>query len=390
MLRRVTSLVVSFSVLGVLFAQPAASDDDDEIDLPGVERLVKDLGSVDFRRRDAAMNRLRKVGDLAIPVLERVKDSPDLEMRRRVAELLATIKITGELFCYGGYERGIISVAMLPGDKRALTAGEDRTIRLLDLEQGGEIRRFDGHSKQVWALAVGADGKFVSGGQDACIRAWSIDGYAKSRQLAELPDSVRCLAFARGGKQLLAGAFDTNVHVLNAQTGKSEAIWTGHSDAVMSLAVSPDGRTVLSSGGYRDQSVCVRDADTGEIRRRLVGHRYHVCAVAFVDDRHAVSAGYDNTIRFWNLETGKIEREFHGHQNGVYGLAVSRDGKRLLSGGYDKLIRLWDIATGETLRRFQQHEDGVNAVAFTSNGRYALSASNDRTARLLYLPRVAK
>lgn len=388
---RCLALILLSAVTMAAFASNGQLKDEDDPDPATLERLVKSLGSADFRQREAAMKALRKIGDLAIPYLERQQDSTDLELRHRVRELLGNIKITGEVFCFGGHDKGIINIAMLPGDRRALTAGEDRTIRLLDLATGAEVKRFEGHTKQVWSVAVAPDGKtFASGGQDYIIRLWNIDGNEKPRELATIPDCVRCLCFARDGKTLWAGSFDTRVHVIEVETGKTLATWPGHEDAVMSLALSPNGSILLSAGGYRDQSICVRDAKTGEIHRRLLGHRHHVCAVAFVDDDHAVSAGYDNIVRLWKLSTGKVLREFSGHSNGVYGLAVSRDGKRLLSGGYDNLIRLWDIESGNEVRRFQQHTDGINALAFTANGRYALSASNDCTVRLLYLPRGTK
>src|SRR5262249_47968349 len=146
-----------------------------------------------------------------------------------------------------------------------------------------------------------------------------LDGEPRPRRLASMPDCVRCLLFAPDGKHLLAGTFDMKIHVLDVATGKTEARWDGHDDAIMCMALSPDQRTLLTAGGYRDQSVCVRDAQTGAVRRRLLGHRHHVCAVAFVDNGHAVSAGYDNVVRLWDLETGKVLREFNGHHSGVYG-----------------------------------------------------------------------
>ena len=198
-------------------------------------------------------------------------------------------------------------------------------IRLLDLTNGAEVRA-SRHCENKSGRGDRADGKtFASGGQDYAIRLWNIEGEPKPRELATLPDCVRCLCFSPDGKHLWAGGFDTKVHVIDVESGKTLATWVGHDDAVMALALSPDGRTLLSAGGYRDQSVCVRDSQTGEIRRRLVGHRHHVCAVVFVDNQHAVSAGYDNVVRLWDLEAGKVQREFSGHNNGVYGLAVSRD-----------------------------------------------------------------
>src|SRR5262249_5263497 len=152
------ALILSLAGISALPAQPTLPDDEDP-DPATLERLVKSLGSDDFRSRYLAQKTLRKVGDLAVPYLERHRDREDLELRRRLEELLVDIKVTGEVFSFAGHEKGIISLAMLPGDRRALTASEDGTVRLVDLTTGGEVRRYEGHTKEVWALAVAPGGK---------------------------------------------------------------------------------------------------------------------------------------------------------------------------------------------------------------------------------------
>lgn len=389
MMHRLVLLAVAAFGSASLLAQVPV--DDDEPDPKVVARLVDDLGSDDFRQREAAMGALRKIGEDAVPFLRRQQDNSDLELRRRALDLLNDIEKKGQRFCSTGHDKGVISLALLPGDLKVLSAGEDTSVRLWDMTDGKELRRFNGHTSQVWALAVAPDGKsFASSGQDRTVRLWSLDGETKPRVLATLPSGVRCLLYSADGKRILAGCFDKNIYVINAATGKTTATWPGHTDAVLCMAVSPDGSKVLSGGGFRDATVCVRDAGDGGILQRLSGHREYVYAVAFVDDQRAVSAGYDNVVRLWNIKTGKVEREFKGHEQGIYGLAVSRDGKRLLTGANDKLIRLWDLSNGDELRRYGQHDDGINALAFTANGRFAVSASNDGTLRTWYLPRVRK
>jgi WD40 repeat protein len=390
MSHRLALLAALMCAAAAAFAQ-TPGDDDSDPDPKVLARLVDDLGSDDFRFREEAMVELRKIGEPAIPFLRRHHESADAEMRRRVLDLLADIEKKGQRFCFTGHVKPVMTVALLPGDQRALSAGEDRTIRLWDLNDGKQLRQFEGHDKHVWALAVRPDGKsFASSGQDADIRLWSLNGQPRSRLLASLPASVRCLQFSADGKRLFAGAFDKNIYVIEVDSGKIAATWTGHTDAVLCLAVSPDGRSVLTGGGFLDASVCLRDAGTGAIRHRLVGHREYVNAVAFIDNERGASAGQDRIIRLWNLKTGKIERTLKAHEQGIHALAVSRDGRRLLSGGYDRRICLWDTDTGDELRRYPLHDDGVNALAITANGRYAVSAANDQTVRMWYLPRVRK
>jgi len=75
-------------------------------------------------------------------------------------------------------------------------------------------------------------------------------------------------------------------------------------------------------------------------------------------------------------------REFKGHTDYIYGVAISPDGKYLATGSVDKTIRLWDIATGETIKVLNGHTDTVEGVVFSPDGKYLLTSCDDGTARL--------
>ena len=78
----------------------------------------------------------------------------------------------------------------------------------------------------------------------------------------------------------------------------------------------------------------------------------------------------------------KVYRELRclkGHKASVWGIAVSQDGKRALSGSRDNTVRLWDLDTGKELRCFVGHKDAVCAVALTPDGKQLLTGSADET-----------
>jgi WD40 repeat protein len=115
----------------------------------------------------------------------------------------------------------------------------------------------------------------------------------------------------------------------------------------------------------------------------LTGHEDLVTAAAVApDSRHAISGGYDGTIRIWNLATGQLLRSFAGHETAVSALTVAPDGFQALSASHDRTLKLWDLATGQMLRVFSGHEDGVSAVAVARDGRHVLSGGYDGTVRL--------
>jgi WD40 repeat protein len=118
--------------------------------------------------------------------------------------------------------------------------------------------------------------------------------------------------------------------------------------AVYSVAFS-DGRTVVS--GWSDKTAKLWDAESGALRRTLVGHAGSVLAVAFAPDGQAVaSASSDRTAKLWETATGKLLQTLAAHVQSVTSLAFAADGKRLVSGANDGTAKLWEVATGKPLR----------------------------------------
>jgi WD40 repeat protein len=125
-----------------------------------------------------------------------------------------------------------------------------------------------------------------------------------------------------------------------------------------------------------------RDAGGRTLPSKLdVGARVLSVAVT-PDGKHVVSGSGDNTVRLWELATGKEVRRFTGHADWVRSVAVTPDGKYVVSGSGDNTVRLLELATGQEVRRFTGHENWVWSVAVTPDGKYVVSGSGDNTVRV--------
>ncbi|MBD2726652.1 WD40 repeat domain-containing protein [Nostoc sp. FACHB-892] len=152
---------------------------------------------------------------------------------------------------------------------------------------------------------------------------------------------------------------------------------TGHNNSVNAVAIAPDGKTAVS--GSDDNTLKVWDLHTGKEISTLTGHNDWVRAVAIAPDgKTAVSGSDDNTLKVWDLHTGKEISTLTGHNGSVYAVVIAPDGKTAVSGSDDNTLKVWDLHTGKEISTFigdspiiccAVSPDGLTIVAGEQSGR---------------------
>ncbi|MCZ8026033.1 MAG: hypothetical protein O9332_11605, partial [Microcystis sp. LE19-10.1B] len=121
----------------------------------------------------------------------------------------------------------------------------------------------------------------------------------------------------------------------------------------------------------------------GRESNRLVGHNDGVWSVSFSSDGKTLATGSeDKTIKLWNVETGQEIRTLKGHDWFVNSVSFSPDGKTLVSGSGDNTIKLWNVETGQEIRTLKGHDSAVYSVNFSPDGKTLVSGSEDKTIKL--------
>jgi eukaryotic-like serine/threonine-protein kinase len=343
-----------------------------------------------------------------------------------------------------GHTDAVTSVSFSPDGQRILTGSRDRTAKVWQASTGKELLTLNGHGSWPVSATFSSDGRRIvtCGFRDGRIRVWEADsgtelpalqrrfndsylsccpeGYISTyggslTTLFDPSTGKTLIAFTSGGltanrtvvnpitgktlmafgaaagdialspdgKLIAAAAPDyTTLKVLDTGTGRERLSFSGHSDCILKIAFSPDGRQIAS--GSQDRTAKVWDVATGKELLTLLGYVASVDSVVFSPDgRRVITGSSDGAIKVWDVTSGKElltlkgsfssleshgafrvwdvtvgreEQNLRGFSCSIFSLAISRDGRRIATPGGGSNLEVWDAATPEQVASWQREE----------------------------------
>ena len=276
----------------------------------------------------------------------------------------------------------------------------------------------EGHTDSVYCAQFDKD-KILTGSRDRTVRVWDTHTYKclkvlgipnkRTHTMQPLPsDAVACgqrpfakvyprrcsvdwndtLPFYHTGS-ILCLQYDDQIMV----TGSSDntlIVWKTkphfeyipirrlrtHSAGVLDVCF--DDKHVVSCS--KDSSVCLWDRESGNLIRKMSGHRGPVNAVQLRGEL-AVSASGDGVAKLWNLKSGLCIKEFPSKNRGMACVEFSLDSRTILAGGNDQVIYQFDTNTGELVRELKGHGDLVRSLHLDSSSGRVVSGSYDTSVK---------
>ena len=290
--------------------------------------------------------------------------------------------------------------------------------------QGDQLAVLEGHQGSVNCLAFSLDGRrLASGGDDRFVRVWDVETRKELRASGRCDEAIVALTFSADGQRLICGSANADLGVWDAESVTNVANWpVGEGRVILapSTNLAAVALTIYPKTG-RENIVRLFDARTGgtvgTLRhagagaafsrdgRRLVTTRPEGFALwdtatlsvareqpdagacsAFVfsrDDRRLAAFAADGrSVRVWEIDSADLVAEFSVTDTKLHGGDFSPDGRWLATCGTDQAIQLWDLDARRIAGELMGHVSEVRAVTFSPDGRLLASAGKDGTVRL--------
>lgn len=329
------------------------------------------------------------------------------------------------------FEYGSSVVAYCPDGSSVIIGGSN--LILVDLNSGQCKRIFHGHLNEVDTVAISQDQTYVvSSSKDGTIRLWDFKT-CKCLRVYEDAKSITALTISSNNNYIVSGSADGEIklwkleipsksfqyviakpfsyHIIHDQEKNKESVIAEANSLIQSSQFSKAYTKLQEVKKMPDYSRDPRVLDYIQqcglmgsgIRKRLnavwcskvlEGHTARVESLALTyDDKYIVSGSADQTLRVWDLTTGKCMRRFDNDSQ-VNHVAISQDTMLIALPGRSKSnviasiypLKLIERKTGQIFKEYgnilNKHTAHISAIGFTPDNRHLISGSWDSTIKI--------
>lgn len=283
---------------------------------------------------------------------------------------------------------GIQWVAFSPDNRLAACCG-DRYVQTFDVATARRVRRLEGHQKDIFRFAFAPSGSMLaSGSRDKTVRVWNPQNGEELAVLKAHTDRIIGVNFSADGRFLVSASanYDRSIRVWDTSSWNEVAMTKAPANTnAMYAAFSPNG-SLLATSGYRgtirtfafDGESLTPAWEEHHDRGEMLPH-----IVFAPDGQTLVSSGWDKTLRLWTHEGQEVWRvKAPPYARCFEAAAFSPDGRVIYTATRDETLQAREAATGVLLSSFRWHDDGLRGFGVSANGKLLLTGGRSQRLKV--------
>ncbi|XP_055010538.1 katanin p80 WD40 repeat-containing subunit B1 [Boleophthalmus pectinirostris] len=241
------------------------------------------------------------------------------------------------------------------------------------------LQEFAAHTSTVSCLSLGkSSGRLLAtGGEDCRVNIWAVSKTNCIMSLTGSKSPVECLQLNASEEQVVAGSQSGSIKIWDLEAAKLLRTLMGHKANITSLGCHPMSENFLASSSM-DTNIKLWDVRRKGYIFRYQGHTEAVRSLAFSPDgKWLASASDDCTVKLWDLGAGKAITEFKSHSGAVNIVQFHPNEYLLASGSADRTIKLWELEKFTLVGSLEGDTSAVRSVCFSPDGSCLYSGSSD-------------
>nr|XP_023016817.1 cilia- and flagella-associated protein 52 [Leptinotarsa decemlineata] len=313
---------------------------------------------------------------------------------------------------------GAVTSLQLLNQTTLLAATDNSEIYMIRLDDFNAQLMVTCHTSSIYDVTFPYNFSevFATAGKND-VRVWSMSTMEELLRIRVQNFICSSVVFAYDGKSILTGWSDGIIRSFTPLTGRLiYAILNAHNKGVSSLAVTSDGKKLISGGcegqvrlwevsPYRQDLICTLKEHKGPVsaihinkfdseaasastdgtciiwdlerqcrRQILFANTLFMCVRYFTSGVQILTGGSDRKLSYWEVLDGSLVRELEGSPSGtINALDISPDGERFVSGGNDQIIKVWKYQEGVATHIGVGHAAVVTATRFSADGKFIVT-----------------
>jgi WD40 repeat protein len=268
------------------------------------------------------------------------------------------------------------SIQLVKDSNKLISASQDKTINIWDLENSERLKALEGHTNWVTCVLIDNNNNLISGSRDKTIKIWNLDNY---ECITTLTNSF-CVwsLLLLSDNSLASGSGDGSINIWNLNERKIVKSLKAH-EKLISCLIKTKNTAKLISGSF-DSTIKIWSLKKFELLKELIGHTGHINCLEILNYQNLLSGSSDKTIKIWNISSGeclktvnfngsvKCFETFNNHEMLIIGIGSGKiEGNDII---------LYSLKKNKRLKRYSAHSNFVSKLTLLSDGSLLTSSEN--------------